>query len=234
MKKTIVLLCALLIPVIARAKEYTVFDMTLTFDDSKYEVLTLDNLENSKYLKDLGISPSDVKKEFEKNDVYLDAIDQSNTSSYSEYVLTVEDAYFNGNLKDYSDSEAKRKMISYKESLSNLFEDGIYKTKDNKFYYLDYKYGVSYNITYFTVINSKLYTLSFINEKNEISEEQRKEIKNVLDTIKYTNLSSSSDVFNSEDSLTDIVMIILIFAIGTLFIILVGKFILPKNKKNVI
>lgn len=234
MKKMMIFLCALLLPVMVNAKDYSVFDMNFNIDDSEFMVLTPDNLNESEYLKDLDVDQSEIKKDFEKKGIYLNAIRQEDLSNYDEYVVTVQDSYFDGNLVDFSDAEATRKLISYKNSITTLYDDGIYNTKNNKFYYLDYKYGVSYRISYITVVNGKVYIISFGKTRKELSAENRNEVKSFIENIKYTNFKSKNAIIASEDSTTTIIMALLVFAIGALIMVLAGKFVLPKKKKNVI
>ena len=63
MKKVIIFMFMLIMPLTVSAATYNVQDMTVTIDD-KYLVLTPENINDSEVLKDAGIDPSTVQKQF--------------------------------------------------------------------------------------------------------------------------------------------------------------------------
>ena len=228
MKKVITFLLFLIMPVVVSAQTFNVVDMTVTVDD-KYLVLTPDNLDDVEVLKDMSIDPSSIQKQFSSNKVYFNAIDYSNTVNSVEYVINVRESSIEGNLDDQDDAFIKRHYKGYGENYSEYKEYGIYKTKKYTYFHFEYKYALYYRDCYITVINGKEYIITYSKLRKELTDDERKEVKTFIDTATF-NTTSKYDVFGNVN-IKDILSMLAVFVVAAVFVILVGKFILPKNNK---
>ena len=146
-----------------------------------------------------------------------------------EYVINIKDSSIEGNLDDQDDAFIKRHYKGIGENYSEYKEYGIYKTKKYTYFHFEYKYAMYYRDCYITVINGKEYIITYSKLRKELTDDERKEVKTFIDTATF-NTKSKYDVF-FDVNVKEILSMFGIFVVTAIFVILVGKFILPKNNK---
>ena len=185
MRKIILCLLVVLLPVFVFAKEYKLEDIdinNLNVSDEEYIVLTRDNLDNNSDLETLNITKDKYKEELIKDNIYFDIIKRD--ISY-EIIVVVPDTIteFN-NLKDIDNT----KLENIKKEITNKVGTDKVSTYKNKYDYLVFEYvyqdtGI-YIINYYTVINSRGYNIQ-LQKKTNITEEERNSLKKIVDSIDY-------------------------------------------------
>lgn len=185
MRKIILCLLVVLLPVFVFAKEYKLEDIDinkLNVNDEEYIVLTRDNLDNNSDLETLNITKDKYKEELIKDNIYFDIIKRD--ISY-EIIVVVPDTIteFN-NLKDIDNT----KLENIKKEITNKVGTDKVSTYKNKYDYLVFEYvyqdtGI-YIINYYTVINSRGYNIQ-LQKKTNITEEERNSLKKIVDSIDY-------------------------------------------------
>ena len=185
MRKIILCLLVVLLPVFVFAKEYKLEDIDinkLNVNDEEYIVLTRDNLDNNSDLETLNITKDKYKEELIKDNIYFDIIKRD--ISY-EIIVVVPDTIteFN-NLKDIDNT----KLENIKKEITNKVGTDKVSTYKNKYDYLVFEYvykdtGI-YIINYYTVINSRGYNIQ-LQKKTSITEEERNSLKKIVDSIDY-------------------------------------------------
>ncbi|MCR5483139.1 MAG: hypothetical protein K6E99_01845 [Bacilli bacterium] len=229
MKRIVTFILLLIMPVVVSAGSYNVVDMIVDIDDNKYLVLTPDNIDDSEVLKEKGISASSIQKQFSSNKIFFNAIDLNDSLNTAEYVINVRETSIEGNLDDQDDAFINRHYKGYGEKYTDYKEYGIYKTKKYTYFHFEYKYALYYRDCYITVINGKEYIITYSKLRKELTDDERKEVKKFIDTAKF-NTTSKYDVFGNVN-VQDILLMLAVFLAAAIFVIFVGKFILPKNNK---
>ena len=109
MKKVIILLLSLFIPVLVNADVYNYEDLTISVDESTYTVFTRDNLDNNSILQEYNIDKDTIIEEMTKKKIYIEGYDFDNLTANSQFVITIDDSNTEGNLTDYPESRIKTK-----------------------------------------------------------------------------------------------------------------------------
>jgi hypothetical protein len=226
MKKILIFLTVLLIPIIVNAQDFNVQDMRVTLDD-KYSVLTPDNLQDSATLAKYNLNLESIQKKFSENKIFLNALDYTDNSNIVEIVINVKDSYVEGNLKDYDDAYINRRYQNMGSSYDDYVNHGIYKTKKWVYYHFEYKYALYYRDCYVTIINGKEYIITYSKLRKELNNDNRNELKTLIDNIIINNVKEEKLI---DLNIKDILSMLGVFLVAAIIIIIAGKFILPKNK----
>ena len=182
--KKLIFICLLLIPFIVTAKNYTVKDMTVPFNDD-WTVFTRDNIENNEELTKAGLTADYMKNLFEENDIYIDAVifNQEKATDTIEILVGIRATELERNLHKYSEKDLKdleNEMIKeYK-----VTDHGIYNTGKYKYVYMTYKDNGLNVYDYYTVINGYGYTIK-LQKVNSFTDEDLKLLEKKIDTIYY-------------------------------------------------
>ena len=230
MKKVIILLLSLFMPVLVNADVYNYEDLTISVDESTYTVFTRDNLDNNSILQEYNIDKDTIIEEMTKKKIYIEGYDFDNLTANSQFVITIDDSNTEGNLTDYPESRIKTKTKFFREA-SNVTDSGIYKKNGYAFVYRTYKETTPnlktyYFYEYYTVINGKDYNIFFSKTGSDFTEEEKNSFKSMIDTIKFNTKTSVFDgsVAYKLGYFTGILVVI------TAIIVVVIKFAKPKKK----
>ena len=162
MKKVLLVLVLLILPVIVNATSYKAEDLTIDISDD-WMVFTRDNLENNENLAKLGVSEATLKAQMNTYGMYVDAISTFDSVNYVEMFIFVKDTKEETmNLHKYKDADA----LKVGEELYSNYKStrlDLYKTKRLTYIVCEYTDKVNgntlYLIDYYTVINGKGYTI---------------------------------------------------------------------------
>ena len=194
MKRIILFLTIILLPTIIYAKEFEAKDINLKADiRDDFYVFTRDNLDNNTDLSKLGISKSYLEETMKKNNIYMDVLKKD--VSYEILVVVPSKVLAFNNLSNATDSmleELREELV--KKTGATVSK--VYKGNHN-YIIVDYydKNTDYYIVNYYTVVNAKGYNVQ-LQKKSAITEEERKDIKEFVDTIKITIL----DEYRNETS----------------------------------
>lgn len=193
MKKLIVFLLLLLIPIISYAQNYKIKDINLEIEiDDNYYVFTRDNLKNNPGLEKVLVSEEEMLKYLESKSVYLDAIHRTSGDWELSLLVTEADSDIN-NLSSLSKDLLEKTGEGIQKKF-NADDYSIYSINDLKFISVDYYDSASnrYVSYYFTVVNSHIYSF-ILYKKNAISSEEKKEYKKIIDNVKINVLDDYKD-----------------------------------------
>ena len=181
MKKIVLLLAIMILPVICFAKEYQVDDINLKVgipDD--YIVLTRDNLKDNSDMKELGISEEYMVSAMNLGNIYLDII--AKDISYEILVIVPKIDIAMNTLANVSDSMLKEVLEAMKEKTGATI-GSVYKSNYNYTMVEYYDSKMNYNIVnYYTVVNAKGYNIQ-LQKKGTITEEEKNNLKNIVDSV---------------------------------------------------
>ena len=232
MKKILVLFLAftILLPINAIAKDYSVKDLSISVDDTAWDVFTRDNIKDNSRLEELGITYDYVNNFMNNNDVYLDAcqFDMDDPSNTLELFVIVKKIHTNKNLHAYSDKQIKEVGEAFKKKI-NADNYDIYKV--GKYIYVHSKTfdaSTSYNLDeYYTVINGYGYTI-MAQKANNFTNEESALVKSIVDTTKYKYIAS----YDKKASNNDILIDAIIGAIGGAIVGIISAVYNKKKKKE--
>lgn len=182
------LLLSLFIPtkVFAQTKNYQINNnsLSINFDTSEWYVFTRENLSGNKELEELGIEYDYLNNFMQTNKVYLDAVlFYDNEEDTTEFLIRINPNNSLNNLSNYSDEDVEEFALELAK-LTSTTEYSIYKN-NYKYAYLEYK-DSGYNIIqYSTVVNGEAYSIQ-AQKINTFREEEKANIKGIVDTIKFT------------------------------------------------
>lgn len=186
MKKLLftIILCVLFIPnVMAKTYSPSETDVTLTFDETKWYVFTLDNLKNNKELQELGITEEYMVKNMKDNYIYVDAVLYfEDSEDYIEFFVRKKKMPNVNNLSKYPDKEVK----TYSEELAkiqNTENFDIYKTQ-YKYARLKYPSEGFYLNEYYTIVNGYGYTFT-AQKPMEYTEKQSKMVEEIMSKVTF-------------------------------------------------
>ena len=181
MKKILVFLVMLMIPIMTIAKEYIVSDINLKIDipDSNI-VFTRDNLKENKDLSELGIEEEEMTNFFVSSDVYLDIV--SKDLSYEILIVVPKNSLPLNNFSNVT----KEMLDDYLDSLKkkvNASDGSIYKSNHN-YLVVDYYDSNSekFLLNYYTVVNARGYNFQ-LQKGSPITEEERDNLKKIVDSV---------------------------------------------------
>ena len=220
---------ALLFPIAISAKQYNFKDLSIDLNEDEWYIFTRDNIKDNEVLEKLGITYEYMNNFFNTNNTYLDAITFLNEEEYLEMFVAAKDTYLDYNLHKYSDDDLKDLEEEF-ISKTNPTEHGIYNTGKYKYIYQVYndeKLNLNV-IDYYTVINSKAYTIKF-QKVNEFTSDEKSIIKEIIGDISF-KLDSKYE--NKPKSNSFNFMEIIIYAVvGGLVGGIVSLITKKKNKK---
>lgn len=194
MKKMFVLIAILVFPFIVFAKEVEVKDINIKFKiNDDYIVLLRDNLDNNADLKKLGISENYMKNIMDKSNIYADIISSDISHEIIIVVPDVKLTFYN--LSDATDdmlNDLKNELV--KKTGAEI--SSIYKGTHNYIVVDYYDDNTNYYIVnYYTVVNAKGYNIQ-LQKKSTITEEEKEELKNVVDSINIDIISDDGNGIN--------------------------------------
>ena len=198
MKKYIcsLLIVFLLIPLSLKvsAETYTVKDLSISIDDSNWDIFTRDNIRGNSKLDELGIPYDYFDNIMKSKDIYLDAckFDKKDEKNDIELFVVIkkldeDDGNKFRNLHTYSDDEIRKNL---EEKLKDFFigvsSQDIYSI--DKYKYIHVKQFDStlsmYCDKYVTVINGYVYTI-FIQKSNPFSTHEENNFKNIINSANF-------------------------------------------------
>ena len=182
MKKLLLVLVLLILPVIVNATSYKAEDLTIDISDD-WMVFTRDNLENNENLAKLGVSEATLKAQMNTYGMYVDAISTFDSVNYVEMFIFVKDTKEETmNLHKYKDADA----LKVGEELYSNYKStrlDLYKTKRLTYIVCEYTDKVNgntlYLIDYYTVINGKGYTIK-VQSPGSFDDNAKKNIEKMI------------------------------------------------------
>ena len=228
MKKILMLIIVLVLPLIVFAKDFEIKDIDLKIklkDD--YIVFTRDNISNNEDLSKLNIKEDYMKEVMDNNNIYLDIL--NNDVSYEILVVVP-----NKTLSFYDLSSATDSML---DDLKNELmkktgseKASIYK-KNHNYIVVDYydKNTDNYIVNYYTVVNAKGYNFQ-LQKKNEITDTEKQELKEIIDSVNIT--VKESDNKNTGFSIKNIIIGAIIGAIVGLISYIISNYLKKNNNDN--
>ena len=227
MKKLLITLVIFAFPFLVFAKDVEVKDINLKFGiGDEYILLMRDNLENNDDLVKLGISENYMKNTMEKNNIYADIL--SKDISYEILVVVPDIKLSFYNLSDATDSMVED-LRSELVKKTGAEVSSIYKS-NHTYVVVDY-YDTRtdyYIVNYYTIVNAKGYNFQ-LQKKVEISDEEKEDLKKIIDTISIDTVTNSN---NSGFSMKNVVIGALIGAGVGLISYFTSTFIKKKNSLN--
>lgn len=195
MKRILVLALVLLFPFFVIAKEYESKDINLNLNvKDDLIVLTRDNLDNNPNLEKLKLTKENMQEIMSTNDIYFDILKED--MSYEIIVVVPDTTVEIDNLSKVSDQELEDLKLKLAEE-AGVDTANIYKN-DYSFIVVEYQDEADYHvINYYTIVNSSGYNIQ-IQKKSHLSEEDKKDLKEIVDGIKFKigeNSNKSKDRF---------------------------------------
>ena len=197
MRKFILCLLVVLLPIFVFAKEYKSNDINikLNVNDESYIVLTRDNLSDNPDLVTLNITEEKYEEEMKKDNIYFDIIKRD--ISYEVIIVVPNTITEFNNLKDLDNT----KLEDIKKEITSKIGTDKVSTYKNKYDYLVFEYvyqdtGI-YIINYYTVINSRGYNIQ-LQKKTSITEEERNGLKEIVDSIDYKVIEEKKEEIKEE------------------------------------
>ena len=191
MKKFLLFIVLSIIPLFSiYAKEYKIDDLTIDLDESKFSVITLDDIANNPLVKEYNLDAEQLRKNYEKQYIKLEALQLNEEKNGYYYDIFVAEKYVKNakNLHSYSEkqiNDVKKEILKKVDAI----ESNIYKT--NEYTYVSYLYKDSldaktiYIYDYYTVINENGYTIKF-QKQSEFTDEDIKVVKGIVDKIRFS------------------------------------------------
>ena len=161
----IILFVLFLLPISISAKVYDVYDMRIDIDNNKYEVF-------------IG---NDVKNNYDTDKtVYLIAED----SDEEKYIIVfVDSSGLINNIENYLEEDINPLIKKWEKGL-NSKTSKVYNLNGYKYINIEYKIEDEYGISYSTIINKKLYSIRFQQNK-KITNEDKENIKEIINNIEF-------------------------------------------------
>ena len=227
----ILLIMFVVLPYSVDAQTLNLNEKDLKMDISdEFTVFTRDNYVGNPNLNKFGLTEEFMKKVFENDEVYIDAINDKEL----EFLLFIEeDPYLDiNNLSNYED-EYLEDLISDYESVENILSASIYKN-NYKYLYLSQYNGSFYSINYYTIVNGRGYKFR-IQTIKEIDETEELYLKNIVDSVEFEideNLKEEIKDKDVEFDLKKYIFSAIRGAIIGVFAYIVVKFCIKKFKLN--
>ena len=181
MRKIIVFIIVLLIPILTFAKEYEDNNINIKLDiKDELIVLTRDNLDNNSDLANLNITKETMENMMKNNNIYFDIIKKD--LSYEILVIVPKTGLEFRNLANVNDQmlDDLRKELVKKTGAE---VSSVYKAKHNYILVDYYDEKTSYYIVnYYTVVNANGYNFQ-LQKKTPITDNDKKELKEIVDTV---------------------------------------------------
>ena len=194
MKKIIKLLTLLFIimPIVGYAKTYEV-DSTISIDfDNDWYVFTRNNYKGNLELTELGLTEEQMLQIFEKNHIYVDAINKKDVDYkfYREFFVRRVEVLSYKDMKDYSEADLKEFGDAFVSQLPTD-EYEVYKNADNtylKIHFVDQLEGKTlYMDEYVTVYNGFAYSFGLQTTDKVMTVSDEEFVKNTVDKLTYND-----------------------------------------------
>ncbi|MBR4177810.1 MAG: hypothetical protein IKR57_00505 [Bacilli bacterium] len=193
MKKIIIIMIILFMPIIVFGKEYSVEELNYKIDinDNDYMVFTRDNIENNQELSILNLTPEQMNTIMQNGNIYIDIIDRD--LKYEIVMVVLNTGILDTkNFSNYSDEMLETAAKSYANTVGSE-KYSVYKANHN-YVVIDYydsktKY---YIINYYTVVNGKGYNFQ-MQKTSAFTNGEKSSLKSMVDTINIKVLDEYKD-----------------------------------------
>lgn len=190
MKKLLIVVSILILPILVFGMEYHDSSVNLTINVDNYMVFTRDNLKDNNDLKELEITEEQMMDIMNKNSIYFDIIPDD--LSHEILIIVPEEKGLFNNLSNAPDSfldEVGEKLAK----AVGLDKSVVYK---NKYTFLIREYRDNqkgYNIiNYYTVVNGRGYNFQ-LQKQDEITDTERNVLKKMIDSVDIKILDEYKD-----------------------------------------
>ena len=181
MKKVLLLLMILIIPIFTFAAEYQIDDINLKLNiDDDVIVFTRDNLDNNEDLAGLSLTKEQMLQILKNGNIYLDLVEKN--LSWEFLVIVPDNSLSVNNLANLPDKLVRETGESLKTKF-NAKDFKIYTTDKLKFVAVNYyDEKTKYYITnYYTVVNGHGYNFQ-MQKREEITDDEESFIKRIVDS----------------------------------------------------
>ncbi len=189
-KILLIMITVMLFPMLVFAETYEIEDLGLEiyFDDTKWNVVTKDNMINNSFFEKYESNPSVMKKFFEDNFIYLYAITENKDEEIIEFFV-----------------RSKLQVIGYKDQEINEFGSEItealdiddYEVYENNYKFVLVNYYDSenrvYSISYYIIINSQYYVFT-AQKATKFSQDEQTNIKEIVDSIVFKEIEDNEPI----------------------------------------
>lgn len=189
-KILLIMITVMLFPMLVFAETYEIEDLGLEiyFDDTKWNVVTKDNMINNSFFEKYESNPSVMKKFFEDNFIHLYAITENKDEEIIEFFV-----------------RSKLQVIGYKDQEINEFGSEItealdiddYEVYENNYKFVLVNYYDSenrvYSISYYIIINSQYYVFT-VQKATKFSQDEQTNIKEIVDSIVFKEIEDNEPI----------------------------------------
>ena len=226
-KLTLILLMILLIPTFIFAEEFKADELTISLDEEKWNVITRDNLKGNEILETLNITEEYMENFFDNYNAYIDAF-VIKDNNVTEIIVASRKVASKKDFNEATDKELKELMNDYIKQ-TGYSNSELYKNSKYSYIKSTYEDQGLYLIDYYTTMNKKTYTIKF-QKSSAITEEEEKELQEIIDSIKFKkNTKSNTD--DEKESSSIITNVIIYTIIGGFVGFLVGFVFKKSNNK---
>jgi len=231
MKRLVLFICLLFVPLLVNAQEYQINDLTVDIASS-WEVYTRDNVVGNEKLAERGLDGRDVLKNMESNYMYMDMLRIEGNNVVEGFVF-IKDVASDGimNLHKYSDKE----VLEVGKKAYNQYDPNtlkVYTANGYKFVYVEYLgslNGASMGIIdYYTVINGKGYTFKFQSTQSLV--DYKESFKKIIDSTHFKVEEKYEKNPQSKSLLQRLIVPIVVTVVCAVVGVLAG--IVSKKKNN--
>lgn len=187
----------------AQSNQYDIPELNMTIQlPESYEVCTLNNPDNEIMTSILGINGEQMRNLMQEDDLYLIALD---VNSLTQINVKMVPSNENGDFRQYSDEEIISGMSeglkqSETEEFHIMKSDEIHHVGEIKYLKIygqaGANYGGQYVLQYTTLIDSKLFYISLHSHSGPISDSMESELKTIVESINYKNVSTPYNANN--------------------------------------
>ena len=178
------------------ANTYELSELELSVDiPDKYSVITRETDAGDPVFGKYGISKESVTAHFETNNIYLNALSNTNSEEIVVTMLSNTMSDFNTLSDPMLEILASKLEEEFKAYNVNILDYEIYhhaQTKFLKIYFHD-SANTAYGIQYYTICNYKAMNFTLKSYSGDITPEQESTIKTVVDSVKYNTISANSE-----------------------------------------
>ena len=198
MKKIIVFWLILILPIFVLAQEYEESDINLKIDvNDRFIVLSRDNLADNPDLEKLNLTEENMKNIMEKNNIYFDII--NNDVSYEIVIVVPQTKLDFDNLTEVNDlmlDNLKSELVKKTGAQASYIYKGNYNYVVVDYHDENSGYNV---INYYTVMNKRGYNVQ-LQKKGEILEEDKNNLREIVDSISIKSLAKPKENSNKVDN----------------------------------
>lgn len=165
--------------------------LELVIDESRWDVLTRDNLKDNPTLESMGLDPDEEAKFYAENSIYADAIlFYSNSNAYLEMIVIEKELKQNYDFSRFSDKmleDVAKAVGKEKDGQAGVFSG----SNGLKFVYCEYKGEGLYVREYYTGMGESRLNFQFQSNEPFIDEEYE-EMEKIMSGIRFTPKDKSS------------------------------------------